>query len=112
VILRPNLYEPGRANITIYNWDRAASVMVDVSSVLIPGMPFELRNAQDFWSKPVLPGTYTGDPLVVPLALQAAVPVGYPVNLTPTGLEFNVFVLLPDLGPALDNHLDLPVLTH
>jgi hypothetical protein len=111
VILRPNLYEPGRANIAIYNWNLAASVVVDVSSVLSPGMSFELRNAQNFWSKSVLAGIYTGDPLVVPMkALPAASPVGYPVSLTPTGPEFNVFVLLPDLGPALDHHLYLPAL--
>ena len=26
VFVRPNKYEPGRANITIYNWDKAATV--------------------------------------------------------------------------------------
>jgi hypothetical protein len=40
-----------------------------------------------------------------------ASPVGYPVSLTPTSPEFNVFVLLSNLGPALDNRLYLPVLT-
>ncbi len=111
VILRPNLYEPGRANIAIYNWDLAASVAVDVSSVLSPGTEFELRNAQDFWSAPVLAGTYTGSPLVIPMqAWPAAAPLGFPVSPTPTGPEFNVFVLLPYRQPALDQHVYLPVL--
>ena len=26
--MRPNQYEPGRANITVYNWDKAATVDV------------------------------------------------------------------------------------
>jgi hypothetical protein len=110
VILRPNLYEPGRANIAIYNWDLAPSVTVDVSSVLSPGTPFELRNAQDFWSEPVLEGIYTGSPLVVPMqAWPAAVPLGFPVSPSPTGPEFNVFILLTDLLIELDHSIYLPV---
>lgn len=107
VILRPNLYEPGRAHIAIYNWDLAPSVAVDVSSVLSPGTPFELRNAQNFWAPPVLAGTYDGGPLVVPMEpLPAAPPIGYAANPTPTGPEFNVFVLLP----YVQDRVFLPVL--
>lgn len=109
VILRPNQYEPGRAHIAIYNWDLAASVAVDVSSVLSPGTVYELRNAQDFWAEPVLAGTYTGDPLMVPMqALPAAAPIGWPVSPTPTGPEFNVFVLLSGSSPELDHRIYLP----
>lgn len=111
VILRPNLYEPGRANLAIYNWDLAASVAVDVSSVLSPGTPFELRNAQDFWADPVLAGIYTGGVLDVPMqAWPAAAPLGFPVSTTPTGPEFNVFVLLTDVMTQLDNSVYLPIL--
>jgi hypothetical protein len=110
VILRPNLYEPGRAHIAIYNWDLAASVAVDVSAVLSPGTPFELRNAQDFWAEPVLEGIYTGSPLNVPMqAWPAAAPLGFPDYATPTGPEFNVFVLLTDLLIGLDHPVYLPV---
>ena len=109
VILQPNQYEPGRAHIAIYNWDLAASVAVDVSSVLSPGTVYELRNAQDFWAEPVLAGTYTGDPLMVPMqALPAAAPIGWPVSPTPTGPEFNVFVLLSGSSPELDHRIYLP----
>lgn len=31
VFLRPNRYEPGRANFVIYNWSRQAIVPVDLS---------------------------------------------------------------------------------
>lgn len=110
VIVRPNLYEPGRANIAIYNWDLAASVAVDVSTILTPGTPFELRNAQDFWGEPVLAGTYTGSPLIVPMqAWSAAAPLGFPVSPTPTGPEFNVFVLLTDLLTWADHPIYMPI---
>jgi hypothetical protein len=110
VILRPNQYEPGRAHIAIYNWDLAASVPVVVSSVLNPGTPYELRNAQDYYGGPVLAGTYTGEPLMVPMqALPAAIPIGFPVTPTPTGPEFNVFVLLTDVRLDLDHHIYLPI---
>jgi hypothetical protein len=111
VILRPNQYEPGRAHIAIYNWDRSASVAVDVSAILSPGTPFELRNAQDFWAAPVLAGTYTGSPLNVPMqAWPAAAPLGFSVSPSPTGPEFNVFVLLTDLLIELDHSVYLPIL--
>jgi len=61
--------QPRRAHIAIYNWD----VAVDVSPVLTPGVAFELRNAQDFWAEPVLVGTHTGSPLVVPMQALPAV---------------------------------------
>ena len=60
VYVRPNAYEPGRANITVYNWNRASSVAVDVGNVLTVGSQFEVRNAQDFFAAPVLSGTYAG----------------------------------------------------
>jgi hypothetical protein len=111
VFLRPNLYEPGRAHVIIYNWDLAASVPVDVSSVLSPGMAFELRNAQNFWAEPVLSGIYSGSPLVVPLqALPAVTPFGFPGNPTLTGPEFNVFILIPFEEPELWFQAFLPAI--
>ncbi len=113
VFLRPNQYEPGRANIAIYNWDLAASVAVDVSSVLTPGMPFELRNAQDFWGAPVLAGIYSGGLLVIPMqAWPAAAPLGFPAYGTPTGPEFNVFVLLSQRMILPEHSLYLPAVFH
>ncbi len=96
--VRPNVYEPGRANIIIYNWDQAATVSVDVSSVLAVGTRFEVRNVQDFLGTPVLTGTYAGGSLQLPMAgLQPPRPIGVPldplVGSPVTGPEFNVFVL-------------------
>lgn len=97
VFVRPNKYEPGRAHVVVYNWLRAASVDVDVSSVVAPGARYELRNAQNVLAAPVLSGTYSGAKLAVPMTgLQPAQPIGSPGAYEPadqTGTLFNVFVL-------------------
>jgi hypothetical protein len=95
VYVRPNAYEAGRANITVYNWDRKATVAVDVSSVLTVGAQFEVRNAQDFFAAPVLSGVYAGGTLTLPMTgLTVVAPIGGTAP-PPTGPDFNVFVLLP-----------------
>jgi Viral BACON domain len=96
VFVRPNKYETGRANITIYNWDQASTVSVDVSNVLTVGAPYEVRNAQDYFNVPVLSGVYTGGSLAIPLSgLTVAQPTGaVPRAATATGPQFGAFVLL------------------
>ncbi len=119
VIVRPNKYEPGRANITVFNWGLAAAVSVDVSSVLSVGQAFEVRNAQDWFGAPVLSGTYAGGSIALPMTgLTVAVPVGWAAP-PPSGPEFNVFVLLPKSagtgGTAPDPHFSVapnPVVTN
>jgi PKD repeat protein len=99
VFVRPNQYEKGRANVTVYNWDRAATATVPLEGVLARGTVYELRNAQNFFGPPVLTGTYQGAPLVVPLSgLTSAVPVGRPAPPA-TGPDFAVFILLPKATP-------------
>jgi hypothetical protein len=96
VFVRPNRYEPGRANIVVYNWDNSPKVAVDVRSVLDVGTAFELRNAEDFFSPPVLTGTFDGQPLQLPMTgLSVAKPMAALRTPPPTGPTFNVFVLLP-----------------
>lgn len=94
VFLRPNLYEPGRANVTIYNWDLNPTVNVDFSGVLPVGSRYEIRNAQNFFAPPVQSGTYSGGTVSLPMNdLTAAVPVGRP-SPPPTGPEFQALILL------------------
>ena len=96
--VRPNAYEPGRANVTVVNWDRAASVAVDLSAAaLAVGTSFEIRDAQNFYAAPVVTGTYSGGPVTVPMTgLTAARPVGNaPIVPAHTAPEFGVFVVLP-----------------
>ena len=97
VVVKPNAYEPKRANIVVYNWGNSNNVSVDVSSVLSVGDAYEVRNAQDYFAAPVLSGTYTGSPLSLPMTnLTVAIPPGWTnTNAVPTtGKQFNVFVLL------------------
>ncbi len=100
VFIRTNLYEQGRANIIVYNWDNLDNVAVDMSSLLPVGSVFEVRNAQDFHAPPVLSGVFDGLPLVLPMTnLTVAVPNGPMVTPPPTGPTFNIFVLLPNPDP-------------
>jgi hypothetical protein len=95
VFVRPNRYAAGRAHIVVYNWSMSATATIDPGSLLRAGQRYEVRNAQDYFSPPVLSGTYDGQPLVLPLlGLTAATPTGYAYPPTPTGPEFAAFVLI------------------
>jgi hypothetical protein len=95
IYVRPNPYEAGRGNITVYNWNSASSVNVDISSVVPVGAAFEIRNATDFFNAPVLTGTYAGGTVSLPMTgLSMAAPVGFLTPAAP-GPKFNVFVILP-----------------
>jgi len=96
IFVRPNKYEPGRANIIVYNWDLTDTVNVDVSNVLKIGAPYEVRNAQDYFGKPVANGTYDGTPLHLPMRglPPALADGGWVPKASVTGPEFNAFVLI------------------
>jgi MYXO-CTERM domain-containing protein len=94
VVIRPNVHEPGRAHIAIYNWDGDGSVFVDLASMnLKSGDSYSIRDAQNFFGAPVAEGTYDGAGVSVPmtgLAKQAPVGLSAPPH---TGPEFGAFVL-------------------
>jgi hypothetical protein len=97
VRVRPNQYEPGRANLVIYNWPRATHVSVDLSTAgLRPGDRFEVRDAQDFFGPVVLGGIHDGRPILVPMIGHTAErPVGnVPRVPSHTAPEFAAFVLI------------------
>ncbi len=93
----PNHYEPGRANIVVYNWDHAASVALDVSGTMTSGARYEIVDAQNYFGPPVAAGTYDGKPISVPMTgLTVAVPNGNVATVpTHTSPEFAAFVLRP-----------------
>jgi len=98
--VRPNAYEPGRANIAIYNWDLKKAVPVDLSMVLKPSEGFEIRDAQNYFGEPVVQGVYDGKPVSVPMTgLTHVAPVGdiahQPQHTAP---GFAAFVVLPRQG--------------
>jgi len=97
LVVRPNQYEPGRANIIVYNCAQQDSVSVDVSGILHMGERYLVQNAEDFYGPPVASGVYTGGPLQLPMdSITPPSPVGvataHPAPVT--GPTFNVFVLL------------------
>ena len=95
VYVRPNKYEPGRANLIVYNWAKQATVSVDVSGVLPAGTAYEVRNVQDFFAAPVLAGVYQGGALTLPMTgLTVSKPNGPFAAAAPIGPEFNAFVLV------------------
>jgi hypothetical protein len=96
VFIRPNRYEPGRGHIVVYNWALLSSQTVDLSSVLVPGENFEVRNAQDMSGPPVASGIYSGQAVQLPMTgLTVAAPNGPLLTPPPTGPAFNVFVVQP-----------------
>ena len=99
IYVRPNLYEPGRANVTIYNWDRRDSVAVDLAPAKLPeGALFEVRDVQNYFGPPALSGRYrAGQSLMFPMTLTAvATPIGNtPIPPKHTEKEFGSFVVRP-----------------
>jgi hypothetical protein len=97
VVVRPNAYEPGRANIIVYNWAQQSTISVDVSGILQMGDSFVVQNAQDFYGPPLASGDYTGGPLQLPMvAFTPPSPIGVDTAgpAPVTGPTFNVFVLM------------------
>lgn len=96
VFLRPNKYEPGRANIVVYNWDRRGEVAVDMSTVLRAGDRYEVRNVQDMFGTPVTVGTYAGGAVAIPMTgVQPPAPIGRttPRAAPSTAPDFDVFIV-------------------
>lgn len=95
IIVRPNLYEPGRANIIVLNWGSLGTVNVPVGSILNNGDSYVVLNVQDL-STPTTTGTYNGGGTIsIPMGgVNPTQPIGG--SFTPlhkTGPAFDVFVL-------------------
>jgi hypothetical protein len=97
VSVRPNLYEPGRANVVVYNWDLRPTVQVDLSAAGVkPGDTFEIRDGENWFGPAVASGTYEGGTVAIPMTgLQVALPNGVVPNPQPhTAPQFGIFVVL------------------
>ena len=104
VYVAPNAHEAGRANVVIFNWQRAGSVQVDFQGVIGPNQPFRLMDPKAFYGTPVFQG-------MTDASGRASVP---------TPAEFHVWVALSDaagsnFAPLVDAGADrsirLPVNT-
>jgi len=67
VVLIPNKYDPNRAHLVIYNWQKAKTVPVKVAPFLQPGDSFRLLDPKDFFGKPLLEGNCQGNTISVPV---------------------------------------------
>jgi hypothetical protein len=94
VVVEPNFYEDGRANVVIYNWGKESSVPVDLSAVLRPGDHFVVRDAQNFYGPPVLSGSYAGGNVAIPITSDHPAPSITTEPVSNTGAEFNVYVVI------------------
>jgi hypothetical protein len=76
VIVRPNKYEVGRANIVILNPQAQATVAVDISQVggLQEGDPWQLCDVQNFRNAPILTGTYHAASTIIQVPMSGLVP--------------------------------------
>ena len=95
VIIRPNKYEKGRANITVLNKDGDNFVEVDLSDVISVGAKYEILDVQNILGKAVVSGTFNGGKIKIPLNLTTvAKPNGnLTANIKHTSKEFNAFVV-------------------
>ena len=96
VFVQVSPWEAGRANVIVYNWGRAASVLANLEGALHVGDRFEVRNVQDFFGAPVASGTYSGGAVSIPMGgvPPPAVIGGAPHAPPQTGPDFDVFVVL------------------
>ncbi len=103
VFVRANKYEPGRANIAVYNWENRPSVSADLSSILKPGQSYVVLDAQNYYGKPIASGVYKGGVITLPMNLTEVAPLIGSVPEIPnthTAPEFAAFVVLPQEGVA------------
>jgi hypothetical protein len=116
IVVEPDKYEAGRANIAIYNYDQSSSVSVNVSSAgLVSGWSYEVRDAQNYFGAAVTSGTYTGAPISIPMTTEfPAMPlalVNPPLSTCPA---FGSFVIravnnAPVVTVAANQTVTLPV---
>jgi hypothetical protein len=67
VILRPNRYDPLRANLAIFNWTKQCTAEVHLEPFLKPGQTFRLLDPRNFYGRPVFQSVYDGTPIRVPV---------------------------------------------
>jgi hypothetical protein len=112
VIVQPNTYAPGRANVAVFKWPHQDVVAVDLSGGLPVGSDYEIRNAQNYFGPVVASGRYEGGAISIPMSgLAPAAPIGWTAP-APTGPEFNAFVVQTTQSarttPTLANRLPDP----
>lgn len=104
VFVRPNLYEPGRAHLIVYNWLNLTEMTVSLTDAgLAQGEAFEVFDVQNLFAAPVVSGIYSAaNPhVVLPMNLTAVTSVigdNVPKLAIHTDPVFNVFLLKKSSG--------------
>ncbi len=95
VFIRPNKYERGRANITVFNHDNVDFMDIDISEVVAIGAQYEIKDVQDLFGSPAVSGIYEGGTVRVPLNLTKVTQItgNALVELYHTPKQFNAFLL-------------------
>lgn len=94
VFLRPNQYEPNRANLVVYNEAQVDTVEMDISAIYANGTQVQARNVQDYFSDIQILTVTNGKITVNMQAINrtVAVPIGWTAPAT-TFPQFGCFVL-------------------
>jgi hypothetical protein len=75
VILRINEYDPRRAHLVVFNWQKLEEVNIDLSPLqLQPGEVYEIRNVQNYFEEAIT-GTYNGELVKLPMTIWTHKPV-------------------------------------
>lgn len=96
LIVRTQRDDPTRGLLVVYNWTGASSVVVDLAELPFrTGTEYDIYDAQDPFSPPVLSGVIDGRRVIVPIvARPVPQPIGNAaVRLTSTAPDFLVFTI-------------------
>jgi len=102
VIVRPNSYQPGRANVIIYSFSGSSTATIDLSSIgLVNGQSFTIRNAQNYYGPAVATGTFNAASPTIAVSLAGAAatvatPAGYSYTPATTCPQFCPMIVVPN----------------
>ena len=92
IIVRPNFYDPGRAHVSVLNWDGNSEAQVELSSFLKKGQQFAVYHVLDLeahgLAKPVFESSFDG------------MPVSLPLKRHPIAPDLDVFLVMPGNPPV------------
>jgi hypothetical protein len=93
---RSNRYEPGRAHVIVYNWEKGPAASIDLTKAgLASGDAFEIVDVQNYQAEPLVKGVVpaNGTVDVAMTNLKAMPPTGHPGPIAHTAPEFAVFLV-------------------
>jgi hypothetical protein len=101
VIIRPNAYQAGRANVIVYAPSGAASININLSTAgLVNGQLFTIQNAFNFNGAPLISATFNAASPIISIPLNGLTtsvtpPIGSSYTPPTTSPQMAVFVVLP-----------------